>query len=406
MFFLKAAYCRVFQMAFRIALPFLPYREPQVVRSCKDLDRIIEKENISSVLIVTDPGILQYQLIAPLERLLKSWNVPYAIYAGTQPNPTVQNVEDALKAYQENHCDALIAIGGGSAMDCAKALGARVVYPKKSVGQMKGILRVLKKLPTFIAIPTTAGTGSEATLAAVITDQNEHHKYALMSFPLIPHYAVLDPTLTYSLPAHLTSTTGMDALTHAVEAYIGRSTTKETRTLALEATKIIFDNIEIAYQEGKSKCARENMLHAAYKAGVAFSKSYVGYIHAIAHSLGGQYGIPHGLANAVVMPYVLDRYGKSAYKKLHELGIVAGVSRPEDSCEVGARKFIAAIRQLNAKMKIPNKLSGIQKEDVVWLAKRAEQEANPLYPVPKLLTTKELEQLYIKIADWSECDEK
>lgn len=406
MFFLKAAYCRIFQTALRIALPILPYREPKIICSCQGLDQVIEKENISSILIVTDPGILQYRLIAPLERLLKSWDVPYAIYAGTQPNPTVENVEDALQAYRENHCDALIAVGGGSAMDCAKAVGARVAYPKKSVGEMKGILRVLRKLPPLIAIPTTAGTGSETTLAAVITDPHLHHKYALMSFPLIPHYAVLDPTLTYSLPAYLTSTTGMDALTHAVEAYIGRSTTKETRKLALEATKLIFENIETAYQEGTNHQARKNMLHAAYKAGVAFSKSYVGYIHAIAHSLGGQYGIPHGLANAVVMPYVLDQYGKSAAKPLHELGIAAGVTTADDLPEVGARKFIAAIRQLNANMKIPNKLIGIQEADIEQLAKRAEQEANPLYPVPKLLSAKQLEQFYFDVADWSEANEK
>lgn len=402
MFFLKAVYCRAFQMAFRIALPFLPYREPKIICTCKGLDRVIEKENISSVLIVTDRGIIENQIIAPLERLLKSWDVPYAIYAGTQPNPTVQNVEDALQAYHENHCDALIAVGGGSAMDCAKAVGARVVYPKKSVGQMKGILRILKKLPTLIAIPTTAGTGSETTLAAVITDPKEHHKYALMSFPLIPHYAVLDPVWTYSLPPHLTATTGMDALTHAVEAYIGRSTTKETRKLALDATKLIFENIEIAYQDGRNHQARDNMLHAAYKAGVAFSKSYVGYIHAIAHSLGGQYGIPHGLANAVVMPYVLERYGKSAAKKLHELGVGAGVAKPDDLPQEGARKFIHAIKQLNANMNIPKKLLGIKEEDIVQLAKRAEHEANPLYPVPKLFTAKELEQLYVDVADWSE----
>lgn len=210
-------------------------------------------------------------------------------------------------------------------MDCAKAVGARAAYPKKTISKMKGMLKVLLPLPTLIAIPTTAGTGSETSLAAIITDSEEHHKYALMSFPLIPHYAVLDPELTYSLPKGLTATTGMDALTHAVEAYIGRSTTKETRRLSLDAVKLVFENIEAAYQDGKNHAARKNMLHAAYKAGVAFSKSYVGYIHAVAHSVGGQYGTPHGLANAVIMPYVLEAYGKTVYKKLHKLGIAAGI---------------------------------------------------------------------------------
>ena len=401
MFFIKSAFCRIFQTAFRIALPILPYREPEIVSSCAKLGDVLKKENIKSVLIVTDKGIVNNGLVSPLEEALKESNVQYKVYDNTQPNPTVKNVEDALSVYKSNNCDCLIAIGGGSSMDCAKAVGARVAYPKKTVGQMKGILRVLRKLPTLIAVPTTAGTGSEVTLASIITDGEKHHKYALMSFPLIPHYAVLDASLTYSLPPHLTSTTGMDALTHAVEAYIGRSTTKETRKLALEATKLIFENVKAAYDDGKNHTARENMLHAAYKAGIAFSKSYVGYIHAVAHSLGGQYGTPHGLANAVIMPYVLASYGESAHKKLHKLGSVAGICDKRDSYETGAKKFIAAVKKLNKDMGIPDKLNGIKKEDIPSMAKHAEKEANPLYPVPKLMTRKELENFYYMIADWS-----
>ncbi len=401
MFLIKKIGCRIFQIGFRAALPVLPYREPKIIESCLKLNNVLKKENIKSVLIVTDKGIMSNGLVAPVEDVLKKNNIKYIIFDKTQPNPTVKNVEEALELYKRNNCNCLIAIGGGSSMDCAKALGAKVAYPKKTVGQMKGILRVLRKLPTLIAIPTTAGTGSEVTLASIITDSEKQHKYALMSFPLIPHYAVLDASLTYSLPPHLTSTTGMDALTHAVEAYIGRSTSKETRKLALGATTLIFENIEIAYADGKNHQARENMLHAAYKAGVAFSKSYVGYIHAVAHSLGGQYGTPHGLANAVIMPYVLETYGKSVYKKLHKLGSVAGICDRKDSYEIGAKKFIEAIKKLNKDMGIPDKLKDIRKEDISIMAKHAEKEANPLYPVPKLMTRKELENFYYKVADWS-----
>ena len=394
-------YCRVFQTAFRMALPVLPYREPEIIRSCAEIGKVAKKEKISSVLIVTDKGIVNNGLVDPVEAALQASGVSYCIYADTQPNPTVQNVEDALQVYHVNHCDALIAVGGGSSMDCAKAVGARVAYPKRTVNQLGGKLKVWRKLPTLIAIPTTAGTGSETTLAAMITDTATHHKYAIMSFPLIPKYAVLDASLTYSLPPHLTSTTGVDALTHAVEAYIGRSTNKETRGLSLEATKLVFENVEEAYKDGNNHTARENMLHAAYKAGIAFSKSYVGYIHAVAHSLGGKYGTPHGLANAVVMPYVLESYGKSVYKKLHRLGIAAGVATEEDAPMTGAIKFINAVKALNAGMNIPEKLSGIQKGDIPSLAKHAAKEANPLYPVPKLMTKKELEQFYYQVADWS-----
>lgn len=401
MFFLKAAFCRVFQTGFKLALPVLPYREPTVISSCAELKKVFEAEKLRSVLVVTDKGIVNNGLISPLETVLNENGVNFALYDNTQPNPTVQNVEEALALYNKNRCDGLIAVGGGSAMDCAKALGARVAYPKKSVGQMKGVLRILRRIPTLIAVPTTAGTGSEVTLAAIITDPEKRHKYALMSFPLIPHYAVLDAALTYTLPPHLTATTGMDALTHAVEAYIGRSTTKETRRLALEAVTLIFENVETAYADGKNHKSRENMLVAAYKAGIAFSKSYVGYIHAVAHSLGGRYGTPHGLANAVIMPYVLEAYGQSAYKKLYELSVAAGVCDEKDAHKDGAEKFIAAIKALNAKMGIPEKLSGIKKEDITVMASNAEKEANPLYPVPKLMTEKELEKFYYRVSDWS-----
>ena len=394
-------YCRIFQTAFRMALPVLPYREPEIIRSCAEIGKVAKKEKISSVLIVTDKGIVNNGLVDPVEAALQASGVSYCIYADTQPNPTVQNVEDALQVYHVNHCDALIAVGGGSSMDCAKAVGARVAYPKRTVNQLGGKLKVWRKLPTLIAIPTTAGTGSETTLAAMITDSKTHHKYAIMSFPLIPKYAVLDASLTYSLPPHLTSTTGVDALTHAVEAYIGRSTSKETRRLSLEATKLVFENVEEAYKDGNNHTARENMLHAAYKAGIAFSKSSVGYIHAVAHSLGGKYGTPHGLANAVVMPYVLESYGKSVYKKLHRLGIAAGVATEEDAPMTGAIKFINAVKALNAGMNIPEKLSGIQKGDIPSLAKHAAKEANPLYPVPKLMNVRQLEQFYYMVADWS-----
>lgn len=401
MFFLKAAFCRVFQTGFKLALPVLPYREPTVISSCAELKKVFEAEKLRSVLVVTDKGIVNNGLISPLETVLNENGVNFAVYDNTQPNPTVQNVEEALALYNKNRCDGLIAVGGGSAMDCAKALGARVAYPKKSVGQMKGVLRILRRIPTLIAVPTTAGTGSEVTLAAIITDPEKRHKYALMSFPLIPHYAVLDAALTYTLPPHLTATTGMDALTHAVEAYIGRSTTRETRRLALEAVTLIFENVETAYADGKNHKSRENMLVAAYKAGIAFSKSYVGYIHAVAHSLGGRYGTPHGLTNAVIMPYVLESYGQSAYKKLHELGVAAGVCDEKDGHKDGAEKFIAAIKALNAKMGIPEKLSGIKKEDIAVMASNAEKEANPLYPVPRLMTEKELEKFYYRVSDWS-----
>ena len=386
--------CRAYQGVFRAALPFLPYREPEILHRCEELPDTLKQHKIKKILIVTDPGIVACGLMTKVTSVLAKEKISYSVYDQTSANPTVRNVEEALALYQKEHCQALLAIGGGSAMDCAKALGARIACPKKTLGQLKGTLHVLHRIPLLIAVPTTAGTGSENTLAAVITDSEKKHKYVLNDFVLIPRYAILDAELTYSLPPHLTATTGMDALTHAVEAYIGRSTTKETREKALLAVKTIYQNIETAYHDGHNHAAREQMLNAAYLAGFAFSRSYVGYVHAVAHSLGGQYNIPHGLANAVLLPEVLESYGSCIHKKLHMLGCAAGVCTEQDSIKAGAGKFIASIRTLNKNMGIPDFLSGIQERDIETMSVHAAKEANPLYPVPKLMTRRELEAFY------------
>lgn len=282
-------------------------------------------------------------------------------------------------------------------MDCAKATGARIARPKKPLSKMKGVLKVGKKLPLLIAIPTTAGTGSETTLAAVITDSETRHKYAINDFPLIPRYAALMSELTLGLPKSITATTGMDALTHAIEAYIGRSTTKETRKRALFAVKTIFENIETAYNDGQNIQARENMLQASYSAGLAFTVSYVGYVHAVAHSLGGKYNVPHGLANAIILPYVLKKYGKKIYKKLWKMGVYSGLFDKETSYEKGAKLFIEKIETLNKNMNIGTQIAEIKEEDIPALAKTAEKEGNPLYPVPVLWTAKQLEEIYREV---------
>ncbi|MBQ7364166.1 MAG: iron-containing alcohol dehydrogenase [Clostridia bacterium] len=398
----KRFFCRVVQTVFRLALPILPYREPKRVENRSALAEELKQRGIGTVLFVTDHGVRQAGLTRPLEEALSAAGIRAVVYDKTQANPTLQNVEEARALYCKEGCTCLVAMGGGSAMDCAKAIGARIAYPKKPLSKLKGLLRVLKPIPLLVAIPTTAGTGSEVTLAAVITDSEQKYKYTMMDFTLIPHIVLLDPTVTVSLPQALTATTGMDALTHAVEAYIGRSTTKETRKAALTAVSLIFSNIEAAYQDGGNLEARESMLRAAYLAGVAFSKSYVGYIHAIAHSLGGQYNLPHGLCNAVLMPYVLKAYGKSAEKKLHRLAIAAGVADEHVSAHEGATRLIRAIEALNERLSIPKTLAGIRSEDIPLMAKHAAREANPLYPVPKLMNAAELAVLYGEVADWSE----
>lgn len=378
----------------RAALPFMPYREPKLIDGFAGVPAVLEKRGVTHVLLVTDPGVYHLGLTKPLEDLLAAQQIGCTVYAETVANPTVANVEAARALYLENGCNGLIAVGGGSAMDCAKAVGARLARPRKPLSKMEGLLQVLLPLPTLIAIPTTAGTGSETTLAAVITDEKTHHKYPINDFALIPAYAVLEPEVTVGLPAQLTATTGMDAMTHAVEAFIGRSTTRGTRAAAIEAVRLILDNLPLAYANGQDRQARANMLRAAYLAGTAFTKSYVGYVHAVAHSLGGQYGTPHGLANSVLLPIVLEAYGPAAWHRLALLARAVGVAEAGQSDEAAAKAFIARIREMNRTMQIPEKLTGIRTVDIPMLARNADHEANPLYPVPCLWDVRELEQLY------------
>ena len=384
----KHVYYRTYQKVMKFSVNFLDWTPPKLLKGAgaiKELPELVKSQGIDNVLVVTDKGLMGLHLLDSLFEGLEKAGVKYSVFDSVQPNPTIYNVEDALKIYKDNNCQGIIAFGGGSPMDCAKVTGARVVKPNQSAPDMRGVLKILKKLPPFFAVPTTAGTGSECTIAAVISNPDTHEKNSIMDPVLRPKFAVLDPELTVGLPPHITSTTGMDALTHAVEAFIGKSNTKQTEDDALIATKLVFENIEDAYKDGKNIKARENMLVASYHAGLAFTRAYVGYVHAIAHNLGGMYNIPHGLANAVILPYVLDYFGESAYSRLAILADVAGVSGPAQGDREKAKRFIAAIRELNEKMGIPDKFEQIKDEDIQLIAERALMEGNPLYPVPKIM---------------------
>lgn len=394
MWITKKLYCRTFQLVFKAAMPFLPYRKPEIIQSVAEIADVCREQGIDTVMIVTDQGIRSLGLTDFLEKSLTEQGISYCIYDRTVANPTIWNVEEARELYLEQGAQAIIAFGGGSSMDCAKAAGARIAKPKQSISQMKGLLKVHKKLPLLIAVPTTAGTGSETTLAAVITDSEKHHKYPINDFSLIPRYAVLDYHETVGLPKNITATTGMDALTHAVEAYIGGSTTKETREMAEQAVRLVYLHLKNAYDNGENKEARKGMLKAAYCAGVAFTKSYVGYVHAVAHSLGGQYGTHHGLANAVLLPVVLRMYGPACEKKLAKLARKTEVADAEMNDAAAAERFIDWIQEMNDYMQIPRTFPDIRDEDIPEMARHADKEGNPLYPVPKLMNRRELEQIY------------
>lgn len=391
----RKLYNRGFQILMRAAIPLLPYRQPQILHTFKAVPNILMSYDINSVMIVTDEGVYGLGLCAALESALQANNIEYVVYRDVQANPTVSNVEAGRDLYLQHSCKAIIAVGGGSPMDAAKAIGARVVHPKKSLSAMRGVLKLHRKLPLLICAPTTAGTGSETTLASVITDDTAGFKYAINDFHLIPRYAVLDAALTIGLPPQLTATTGMDALTHAVEAYIGRSTTKDTREAAVEAIQLIFGNLQSVYHNGANLKARENMLRASYLAGLAFTKSYVGNVHAVAHSLGGRYSVPHGLANAVLLPIVLREYGSTVEKKLAHLAKMSGVVSIQHADDnIAAKTFIAHIQKMNDNMNIPRTLGGIALQDIPDMARKAHKEANPLYPVPQMWDVEDFIKIY------------
>ena len=391
---LKKCYYRIYQTVFKVAMNFLDWSEPQLLEgkgSILKLPEFVKSKGINKVLVVTDKGLMGLHLLDPLFEKLTEEGVDYVVYDEVHPNSTIPNIEAAREMYIKNECQGFIAFGGGSPMDCAKAAAARVVKPNQTVRKMRGYLKVLKKLPPFFAVPTTAGTGSETTVAAVVTDPETHEKNAINDICLRPKYAVLDPELTVGLPPHITSTTGMDALTHAVEAYIGRSNTKQTRNQAEKATKLIFDNVEAAYKNGKNFEARANMLKGSYWAGCAFTRAYVGYVHAIAHNLGGLYGTPHGLANAVILPYVLEWYGECIYPQLAKLADIVGIKGNNEADK--AVKFIEAIKMLNANMNIPSSFDMIKEEDLPTLIGRALKEGNPGYPVPRIMNYDDMESV-------------
>ena len=393
----KKIYCRTYQFIFKLALPFMPYRKPNILSSCEDIPDVLKKHKIESVLIVTDKGIVNAGLLDNLVKPLEEKNIRYVVYDKTVPNPTISNIEEARTYYLENNLQGIIALGGGSALDLAKITGARVVKPKQKVQKMRGVMKILKRIPLLIAIPTTSGTGSEVTIAAVITDDKTHHKYPINDFCLIPRYAVLDYRNTLKLPPHITSTTGMDALTHAVEAYISKTRTKETKKMSLEAIKLIKENLKECYINPSNEEARKNMLYASHYAGIAFTKAYIGYVHALAHTLGGKYGVPHGLANAVILPICLEEYGEAIYKKTYEMAVYAGIASKEDSYQVATKKFISWVYEMNKDMNIPLSLKEIKDEDLEELATNANKEGNPLYPVPVLWDKKQLKEMFVKV---------
>lgn len=406
MWTLKKIYWRAIEVVFTVLMYcwgwFFP--DPTIIDgpgAIKKLPAVVKKKGKNQVLVVTDKGLMGLNLLDGLFKALDEAGVKYVVYDEVQPNPTIENVEAALKLYNDNNCQAVIAVGGGSPMDCAKGTIARVARPERPVAKMSGTFKVFlpaKKMnglipPPLYAVPTTAGTGSETTIAAVITDASTHDKFPIMDPFIRARYAVLDPELTAGLPKKVTSTTGMDAMTHAVEGYTNIwYNDKKFNDYGLKAIKLIFENLEKAYNNGSDLEARGNMLLASYYAGLCFTRGGVGYVHGIGHRLGGKYGVPHGLAMSVILPHVFSDalLGPYVYDKLAEIADYVGITGATD--EEKAKKFIAEVEAMNARMEIPTGFDCIKEEDIPWIAEHCIAEVLPTYPVKQIFTQAELEK--------------
>lgn len=381
---LYKAYCRVYQAVLKLGNYCMGYHMPDYIEGpgcVKKLPDLLRKADIKNVLLVTGPNITKRGLNHGLMEALEAADIVYTVYNDIGANPTSDMVEAGVTLYCEKGCEAIIAFGGGSPMDCAKAIGARIARPGKSVAQLQGLLKVLKKIPPFYAIPTTAGSGSETTVAAVITDSRTHRKAAIMDPHLIPLYTVLDPELTVGLPPFTTACTGMDALSHAVEAYTNHTyNTALENDLARQAVKLIYDNVLAAYHDGENLTARQNMQKAAFFAGRAFTRGCVGYVHAVGHTVSGLHNIAHGFAMAVLLPKVMRQFGAPAHQRLAQLADLCGI--PGNTAAEKANAFINWIENANREMGIPDTLDMIEEKDIPQMVKWAMKEGNPLYPTP------------------------
>lgn len=397
--FLKI-YCRTFQVCMKTANYFIGYRMPEYIEgpgSLLKLPEMLKEKNAGKILLAASKTVKKHGQLDELLQKMDKEKIEYVIFSNVSPNPTSNDVEAGYKIFKDNNCKSIVSIGGGSPIDCAKAIGAKAARPQKSVNELQGVLKVRKKIPLFFAVPTTAGTGSETTIAAVITDSETHRKASINDPAILPEYAVLDPSLTVGLPPYTTAITGMDALCHAVEAYTNHTyNTKTEDDLAKKAVKLIYLNLYKAFEDGTDITARQNMQKAAFFAGRAFTRGCVGYVHAVGHTLGGLYGVPHGEAMAIILPHVMRQYGKAVHKRLADLADVCGLGGKDEAQK--SEKFICWIEEMNEKMGIPKGTSAIRNEDKEQIIAWAMKEANPLYPVPVIWNHDDFSKLIAKIS--------
>jgi alcohol dehydrogenase len=400
LFPIKVQYYKGLTKALKVAAAVIPMPKPTLFTgadSSLELCDAISHLNIKRVLVVTDKVLLELGVLDKIFERLQENGVDYNVYDGILPDPSYEQVEDGLKVLKRKKCEAILAVGGGSPIDASKAIAARATNDKP-LEKMAGLFKLRKAPLPFFAIPTTAGTGSEVTIVSVVSNTETHQKTPIIDPKLVPAMAALDGNLMLGLPPSVTAATGMDALTHAIESFISTNATPETRSYSLAACKLIMENLETAVHDGKNFQARQNMAMASYYAGLAFTKAGVGYVHAIAHNFGALYSTPHGLANSIVLPHVLDYSKNEIVADLAELAKVSGLKKGRESDNTLADKFIAKIREMLVSFNIPSKLDSLKVDDIPHIADLALDEAHANYPVPKYMDHATARELISRMA--------
>lgn len=399
MFQLKVVFYKVLMLFSRLLIALLPENKPTVFSgsgSSLQLTRAIAQLGAQKVLVVTDKILNELGLIEPIKSSLEAQGVEVVVFDGVEPDPSFKVVDAGLAALKLNQCDTVLAVGGGSSIDSAKVM-ALAAANDKTPRQLEGMLKARKPSLPLYAIPTTAGTGSEVTVAAVITDTEADAKCLVLDPKTVPMAAALDPEIMKGMPAPITAATGMDALTHAVEAYISKGATVKTDAYAVAAVRLIMKNLTRAYDEGSDIEARDAMAHASFYAGIAFTRAFVGYVHAIAHQFGAKYHTPHGLANAIVLPHILEFSKPEVAHRLAELALVCELGERTESDWVLADKFIKKVWDMSAHMQVPTTLAALKTADIPEIAKGALKEAHYTFPVPRYMDQEQCERILRKM---------
>lgn len=362
------------------------------------IPELLQMQGVTRALIVTDKSLVALGLLAPLLARMDESRISYFVYDDIQPDPTYTTADNGLALCQKNKCNGIVAVGGGSVLDTAKAISVAAANGKPPRA-LAGQLKVKKPGVLLIAVPTTAGTGSEATLAAVLSDPDTHSKSTIVDPKIVPSIAVLDSALTVGLPKHITAATAMDALTHAVEAYVSGYATAQSRHFSEISIRLIYQNLEHVYQNPTDLQGRENLLLASFYGGLAFTRTYVGYVHAFAHNIGGKYGIPHGLANAVLLPHIMQLYLPTCEKDFAALARIVGVADEKETDAKNAQRFVQSLFDLNKAVAIPLVLEKFPVSAVTQMREAAFHECHGTYPVPYYLTTEQADELLKQVAN-------